>query len=351
MKIILAGLVCLVNGIWVQAANISGSVQASYNYNLTIPGDSTANVGHSYDAKSKTFTLNNAHLTINGSDTASGLGYAIGLDAGSDAMMNSTFSTGAAYLLDVQEAYLTYALGSSGLGLKAGKYVTYEGIEVVAGGANPTITRGFLFGMAECVSHTGVELSFSSGMFEGHIGAINGWDLMVDNNTMPSIMAKVGLNLGDPLMIAVSGIMGPEQTANTDDMRTSVDLVGVTKLIPKVDLWFQGNYGMESFDATKADSSASWLGFGVQPLVHLSEKFGLGLRYEYFSDPDGVRAILGKDINLQTFSVAPTFWITTGLTARVEFRMDMASEDIYQDSDGAATGSQMQVAADMVASF
>src|SRR3989338_7512945 len=80
-----------------QAANVSGSAQASYNRNLTINHDSTnVNIGHGYDARSGTFTLNNAHLAIAGSDSATGFGYAVELDAGSDAAANFSLSTGIA---------------------------------------------------------------------------------------------------------------------------------------------------------------------------------------------------------------------------------------------------------------
>lgn len=338
------------------APNISGSVEVGFNYNLSIPTDSTANALHSYDARSKTFSLNNAHLVFSGSDSATGLGYVVESDIGSDARANKALdvSMGAADIFDLQEAFVTWAFGPGRTwSLKAGKYVTYQGIEVVEGGANPTVTRGLLFGLAEPVSHTGLEISDVIGIVDVHAGLVNGCDVFTDNNTMPSVVAKVGVNLGAPLVLTVSTMWGPEKAGNTEDKRLTIDATGVTKMVPKVDLWFQGIYGMEdkSSLATAGDDD-SWMGFGLQPLVHLNDWFGLGLRYEFFSNAGGSRTLIPvKDLTVQNVSLAPTVWLTQTTMVRGEFRIDFASEDVFIDSDAKASGSQMVVAADFVTGF
>jgi hypothetical protein len=341
--------------------NIAGTVEAGYNYNLTIPSKSSTNQLHSYDFKSKSITLNNAHLAFSGSDSASGVGYAVETDFGSDALANASLSGGqanstdvtgvysAANYFDIQEAYLTYGFGPDrALSLKAGKYATYEGIEVIEGGSNPTVTRGFLFGLAEPLTHTGIEVSYASGILDFHLGAINGWDKVVANNVLGGV-AKIGVNLGEPLALTVSGIFGPE-VPGSRDIRTSLDATGVTKSISMTDLWFQVNFGMQQ-KATATGGDASWFGIGVQPLVHINELFGLGLRYEYFNDADGVRTASPGELILQNISLAPTFWLAKNLTARGELRMDMASEKIYLDQDSKPTDSQIEIAADLIAAF
>ncbi len=336
--------------------SITGSLEAGYNYNLSIPSDSNKNVLHSYDGMSKTFTLNNAHLVFSGSDSATGLGYTVETDIGSDAKFNRSLdaSLGAADIFDLQEGYITWAFGPGRTWtLKAGKYVTYQGIEVVEGGSNPTVTRGLLFGLAEPVSHTGLDISNTMGIFDVHAAVVNGCDLFIDNNTMPSLVGKVGINLGNPLALTISTMWGPEKAGNIDDKRFTLDATGVTKVIPMVDLWFQGLYGMEdkaSLVTTGEDNS--WMGFGLQPLVHLNNWFGLGLRYEFFSDVAGSRtSIPVKDLTLQNISLAPTIWLTNTTMVRGEFRMDFASKDIYLDGDAKAAGSQMEIAADFVTGF
>jgi hypothetical protein len=338
---------------------VTGSVETGYNFNFN---GKTSNIGHAYDLAARTFTLNNAHLAIGGSDSASGLGWDVESDLGTDAIMNNGFDWHTPNIINLQEAYLTYAFGAGkAFGLKAGKYATYEGIEVIENAANPTITRGFLYTFAEPVTHTGLELSWASSKIDAHVGMINGWDNVIDNNKMMSFVGKLGVNMGDPLALTVSGIWGPEQAGNTDNNRLSLDATGVTKVVPKVDLWFQGNYGMED-KAGLNGKDASWFGFGLQPLVHLNDMFGIGLRYEFLYDDQLSRtgstfftpATLPSgttDLTLQNISVAPTAWLTKMLMARLEWRMDFASEKIYIDGDSKATSTQMELAGDLIASF
>jgi hypothetical protein len=340
------------------APGISGSVEASYNRNLSSPGDNAMNSLHAYDTKANTFTLNNAHLVLSGSDSATGLGYDVETDFGSDAMLNKSAdpTQGSSGIFDLQEAYITWGFGPAhAFGLKAGKYATYEGIEVVEGGANPTVTRGLLYTFAEPITHTGLELSYANGPFDVHVGAINGWDKLMETNDVPSYLAKVGFNMGDPLALTVSTIIGPEKDANTDDMRMSFDATALTKAIPMVDLWLQGNFGRED-KASASGADATWFGFGVQPLIHINNWFGLGLRYEFLDDDKLTRTKAtpddGKvDLSLQNVSVAPTIWLTKTAMVRAEYRLDIASSKVFVDSDNKATDMQNEVSADFVLSF
>jgi len=344
----------------VQAApSISGYVDASYNFNLATPAANTTNLFHAYDAQAKTFNLNDAHLELGGSDSASGLGYLVSTDMGSDAAIDEP--NAATGLVDVREAYLTYAFGpGKAWGLKAGKYVTYNGIEVVSSGLNPTFTRGFLFWLAEPVSHTGAEISYAASKFDVHVGLVNGWDQITDLNNLPTLVAKVGLNLGDPLALTLSTLIGSEPNTgvptatlgDTKNMRMTYDLTGVTHAIKKVDLNFQANIGMEAkASGLPSGGDATWYGFGLQPLVHLNDMCGIGLRYEFFDDLDGARTGAAAHLALQNVTLAPTFWMTKNLTGRVEYRIDFADKNVYTNGNGHASGVQMELGGDLIASF
>ena len=361
MALAMAGMTAIAGN--AAAPTFSGSIEAGWNSNLAKPDSNKSNLFHSYDAQANTFALNNAHLAMTGADSATGLGYGVETDFGTDAAVNAAGggAPSGKYAIDLQEAYINWGFGAARMwGLKAGKYATYEGIEVVEGGSNPTISRGFLFGLAEPVTHTGLEINMASGPLDLHLGVLNGWDQVMDVNGLPSYLAKVGYNMGNPLAISLSAIIGPEQNANTDDMRMSFDLTAVTKAIPMVDLWLQANYGMEA-KAGLGGKDASWLGLGVQPLIHFNDWFGLGLRYEYFMDDQLSRTASSlavgqlpagtKDLTLQNITVAPTIWLTKTAMVRAEFRVDMASEDVYQDADNKATGTQMGSALDLVLGF
>ncbi len=359
-------MMCLAGGVAYSAPSITGYVDGSYNYNLapnaksaTVAGTFVpANQYNAYEGQTRTFNLNDAHLSISNSDSATGVGYDIETDFGSDAAVNEP-NNGASKLgslFDVQQAFLTYAFGPGrAWGLKAGKYDTYEGIEVTASGSNPTISRGLLFTLAEPISHTGFELNYTQGMVDAHIGLVNGWDQVTDLNTTPTLLGKVGLNWGDPLALSISGLYGEEATpAGGRGMVTSLDLTGVTHSVKMVDINFQGNYGMqEHASALSAGKTGTWFGAGLQPLVHISSMYGVGLRYEYFDDLDGVKT--GQKQALNDISVVPTVWVNKYLTVRAEYRVDISNKnDFFKDGAtlaGPTAKNQQIISGDLIATF
>ena len=330
-----------------EGPKVNGFVDLSYNRNLSAGKSATTNTLHSFDSAANTFLLNAVHLAANGSG-GDAVSYTVEMDMGTDAAATNSGGLGAGDEMDLQEAYVVYHRPGAKLGFKAGKFVTYEGIEVIESGANPTITRGLLFGLAEPYTHTGAVATYQlSSALDVNAGVVNGWDLFVDNNRRPTGVVKLGYNGGDKLALTVSAYMGPEQAGNTDNTRLSLDATGITKSVKKVDLWFQANYGKED-QAAPDGGDAAWMGFGLQPIFHLSDKFCLGARYEYFKDSDGARS--GAVQALQTVSLVPTYCLSEGLVTRAEIRMDRSDEKVFVDKDG-ATDQQLQVAAEMVFSF
>jgi hypothetical protein len=323
---------------------ISGFVDTQYTYNLNDP-ITGINTMHSYDNLDDNIR-SLAHLVFSGSVGDSG--YVIEVDAGNDAITNTSIGAGTGDDFDIQEAYMTHKW-SSGLGLKLGKFVTYHGIEVIEAKDNPTITRGFLFGV-EPFTHTGGVVTFApSDKLDFAAGVVNQWDNVADNNDAKTAVAKATLNLGDPLMFTISGYHGAEQASvmpttssvsSTGYNRNSFDLTGVTKIIPNVALWFQGIYGDEENVDDKDgdglnDDLGVWSGFTIQPVISISEKFSVGARYEYLADGDGVKTG-AEDASLYNITVAPAYKISDALTARLEYRYDASNKKLWVDNEGVA---------------
>lgn len=311
---------------------ISGFVDGTYNYNFNRPAAGVTPY-HTYTAPHHSFLLNAAHVALTGSDGK--LSYAVEIDAGTDAFVNTLDDD-----FDIQEAWVSYT-GEMGLGFKAGKFVTFNGIEVIESGSNPTISRGFLFGLAEPFTHVGALGTYKiSDQMDVAVGVVNGWDVMVDNNSLKTLVGKFGLTM-DQFLVVLSAYSGPEQPLNDDDWRTTFDATGMVK-VGTIDLWFQANFGTEenAGDGPPADpGDATWTGIGVQPVFHLSEALTLGARAELFSDNDGART--GLDQTLFNVSVTPGYKLTQNLILRAEGRVDISSEDVYVDTDGEASSSQI----------
>jgi hypothetical protein len=187
---------------------ISGFVDTTYNYNANRPMTGL-NGAFSYNAQANNIALNNAHVAFAG-DVGGGVRYVIEVDAGLDAAVDTgafSLKSSPLNLFDVQEAYGVYEVGK--FGFKFGKFVTYNGIEVIESLANPTVSRGYLFGLAEPFTHVGAVIYFKiTDALDVHLGLVNGWDQVSDVNHAKTIVAKVGFTPRDKVCCYSVGLRG-----------------------------------------------------------------------------------------------------------------------------------------------
>ncbi|OGR86452.1 MAG: hypothetical protein A3A86_06455 [Elusimicrobia bacterium RIFCSPLOWO2_01_FULL_60_11] len=325
------------------APKISGFVDTTFNYDLNRPASRTTSM-RSFDRKTDNFLLNNAQVQIDGSKD--GIGYMTKLDYGTDASVLKSAGTGAdaglptppsttAVNFEVQEAYLTYKCPVSSVMLKAGKFVTTEGIEVIESKDNFTISRGHLFGLAEPYTHTGIMAGYDIGIANLWVGAVNGWDNYVDNNYGKTLLAKIGLNISPAVQGSFSLLHGAEKNNNTNDARTSIDTTWFFKPMDKTTIGVQFNYGQEDHTSVATDRLGAlghWYGFGLQPKFDVTDKVFVGGRYEWFSDLDGART--GATHIHQNITLSPGVNLTESLMFRVEYRYNWATASVYEGSDG-----------------
>jgi hypothetical protein len=312
---------------------IGGYVEGAYHRTL---GDTDFRYllpTRAYDG-SNGFQLHAAHLMVKHQATEHVTGQ-IEFDAGSDAAVNNfTIGTASPQLFDVPEAFASYS--NNGITFTAGKFVTYEGIEVIGGPSNPTITRGFLYFLAEPVTHVGAKLHYASGPVDVGVGLVNGWDTngrfyTADNNDMKTAIFRAAVTPVPQFFAALSGTYGVEKAGATDNPRLSVDLTGAVIPNDKVTINFQANLGSEKAaglpdPVTMAPTDASWLGFGVQPVIKL-DAATIGARLEYFKDTKGSRTGVPNDPSYMNFTITPGYTFDGAFTVRAEFRYDTCSEE------------------------
>jgi len=324
---------------------ISGFIDTTFNYNANRP-KSGKNTFFSYSAQHNNFSVNTADVSLSG--TIEGLSYYVQVDAGSDAVVNSfAYSTGT--IFDLQEAYAQYTSPNQ-WGVKVGKFVTYHGIELIESGSDPTISRGFLFGLAEPATHVGGVATYqATPEVDIAIGLINGWDLFADNNKFKMAVAKVGINLGDPLGLTLSSYVGPDQANNTDHYRATFDVTGVSKQ-GLTTINFQGNFGFEQ-QVTMMGEDDFWYGFGIQPVFKLADQVSLGLRGEMFYDDKGSRGGVPAGASLFDLTITPGYLVTPAFLIRGEARLDVSNKDAFEAHDGTAASSQLIGMVEALASF
>ncbi|HEX9297229.1 MAG TPA: outer membrane beta-barrel protein [Polyangiaceae bacterium] len=317
---------------------ISGHIEGAYHRTFGSPDYSKALLTRAYDTANG-FQLHAAHVQLKHQATEHVTGV-IEFDAGSDAAVNNFTITplpaagSGAQLFDVQEAYASYS--NYGVTFTAGKFVTYEGIEVVEGPSNPTITRGFLYYLAEPVTHVGAKLHYATGPVDVGIGLVNGWDTngrfyTADNNDMKTGIFRVGITPVPQFFAAVSGTYGVEVGGATTNPRMSLDLTGAVIPTDMITINFQANMGNEKAvglpDAAGNATDASWYGFGLQPVLKV-DAITVGARYEYFKDKNGSRSLALNSPAYQNFTITPGYTFDGAFTLRAELRHDIATEEI-----------------------
>ncbi len=336
-----------------EGPKISGFIDTTYTYDTNRPF-SRITGGRSFDRRSGDFLLNAVQVNLSG-DAGEGIGYYGELAFGTDPSIYKSAGTGAdgaigaapvapttvAYNVEVQEAFITYKCPMTSIMAKAGKFVTFQGIEVIESKDNVTITRGALFSLAEPYSHVGALLGYQlTSMFDVWLGVVNGWDLHVDNNSGKTVVGKLGINLSEKMSGNVSFTRGAEQLNNAVNQRTSVDTTWLIKPMDDISVGVQLNAGEEEKAAVAGPNvggAAHWYGFGVQPKFVFTDKFSLGTRYEYFSDKDGARNGSGLGIVANSITLTPTFDLTESLVFRTEYRYDSTSVGVFEKSDGTVT--------------
>lgn len=330
------------------APQFSGFIDTSWVQNARNNASQT-NALRSHDIRANSIQLNTAYLRAEGK-TEDALGYVVAVDYGADAAVHRSADPrggNAPDQFDVQEAYFTYQMPRR-FGAKVGKFVTLMGIEVMKSPDNPTMTRGFLFGLAEPYAHTGALFTYDlPSVVQLGAGVVNGWDLLTDNNRGKTAIWRVGIDLGPLFNGAFDGAVGPEKNGNGKDLRSTFDATFNTKFIPPLNIAWQALYGKEvrvvdkNGDGTP-EAAGDWWGFTVQPVWTISDRYDLGTRYEYFQDNGGSRVGAGNTRTvLQNVTLTPGWNVTKSLKLRAEYRYDWSARrggssaaQAFEDANG-----------------
>src|SRR4029453_4628998 len=170
---------------------------------------------------------------------------------------------------DLQEAYASYQIPiGNGLTLKAGKWVTLLGYEVIEAPNNLNFSRSYLFAFSIPLTHVGALLSYQVfPWFSITAGTVVGWDVARDNNSTMSYTGQFAFTPIKDLILNFNWITGAEQAHTDSNPRTVLDYVITYTGIKNLTLGLNVDYGWEKDEAflrasgTRADNDASWWGW------------------------------------------------------------------------------------------
>jgi len=337
-------------------------IENSVTANLSGSGRGGGNEFRFYD-NHEGYTFNAAEFSIKKDPSERyPFGYGVVITAGIDSQknhsygifkgVNDQFAFRNTEKFDLLEAYGSYTLPiGSGLTLKAGKFVTLLGYEVIEAPNNLNFSRGYLFTLAIPLTTTGALASYTfTDWFSATAGMVLGWD---DSKNVNDAMSYTGQFAFTPLKdftANLNWIVGPEQIDPrrfgpidrdqryyvNSHMRYVLDFVFQYTGFKNLTLALNVDYGHEQTDPflrslnTRQNSNSNWWGWALSGAYDWTEKLRTAVRQEYFRDAEGGRTGLGDATDLWSTTATIQYKIWKGLVGRLEYRHDQADEKVFR---------------------
>jgi len=355
---------------------IGGMVVTSYQYDLNDPNGHNGVVGlRAFDRDHNTFSLDLFQLQVSRAPGENGVGFVTKVDFGKVAERIAADWDGDGTIgnvaeeqnsIELQDAYITYnPPGLPDLQVKAGKFATLLGAEVIESPLNYNISRSLAYGFAIPITNTGALLSYAiSPQVSLTGGVVNGWDNVIDSNDGKSFMGSVAITPVEQFSLALNGIYGAEQPNRGDSKRAVADVIATIKPIQNLAISLNYDYGNETDLGavpaggkffSKGNTTAEWNAFSGIIAVDVPDALvvpiGFAFRGEYFDDSDGTRlgGPFGRDQQDWELTATAKVVLAPGLMARLEYRYDNVRADnpIFLRNVGGTQEDQQTVAGDL----
>jgi hypothetical protein len=352
--------------------NLFAYIENSFVGNLRGTGRGDVNELRLYDLDGG-YTFNAAEFSIKKDPSdAYPFGFGLSIMGGQDARKNhalgifrgddDVFPFRDTPPIDLLEAYASYKIPiGSGLTIKAGKFASLLGFEVIEAPLNLNFSRSLLFSFAVPLTHVGALLSYSFGdVFTMTAGPVVGWDVARDNNSSMSVMGQFILTPTKDWIFGFNWITGPEQNKNNDNIRTVLDWTATFNGLKDTVLGLNVDYGWEKKEASLVaaglrDTTATWWGVAGYAAYDWTEKLRTTFRAEYFVDSDSARtAAQAPGLSTKVWETTATvrYKIWKGLLARVEYRHDQANEKVFKiKNTGPTSRAQDTISLDVIYQF
>jgi len=343
---------------------IHGFIDTQYNINSRQPataGSGTANNrGRIFDSQANTFAVNAAEINIEKAALEPGqAGFRTDIMFGEDANVVNGDGNDATSDVDLQQAYVEYiaplnffegnSILPSSVNIKAGRFVTLAGLEVIEAPDNWNISRSFMFGLGIPFTHTGVRTNFGlwNDFFDVYLGLNNGWDVALDNNTFKTLENGLGYTLFEKLNMFHTIYWGGETAGTVNGKRFLNTNTATYDITDKLSVMGEVNFARQNdVGALPTPEANIWSGYAAYVRYQFTQKFALSSRSELFRDDDSARGLgaAGASQSDRTFGQTFTaeYKLTEQLISRAELRFDKANDDNIFGSAGAAAGDSSQ---------
>lgn len=311
-----------------------------------------------------TFSLYDGWFQVSRNRADEDFGFVFSMDFGQTAQYagadwNGDGSTEGDFV-EVREFYGIWKTGFQDITVKAGKFVSLLGYEILLTNTayNPTVTLSYLF-MNVPYTNTGLLAHMPLGEIATiDLAVVNGWDNVVDNNNQKSFMMGLGATPAEGLTMYLAGIYGAENCGQASSSCTALPPAGAGSHRGAVTLNATYTFPEETGLALAVDSlyandsnvlpdpvtgqpfsaAASWYGAAgyIMWNIPVEELKGLffNVRGEVINDPDGYRnpngtvnpAVVGTPQTIYEFSPTLGYKISDNILTRFEYRFDSSDK-------------------------
>lgn len=214
-----------------------------------------------------------------------------------------------------------------GLGVTAGLINSYIGYESFLAIQNINYTRGYLLDFVPYFMF-GIQGDYAvSDTLDVSLFVVDGWNYLAHANDTPSLGFQSSWGISPQVRFIQNFYYGPDQEeTNTEFWRFFSDSIIEWKndrylLAGAIDFGTEKQADMTSNPRYNWMSGALWFGW------HIHGPWNLGLRSEFFSDPDGIGTGTRQNIQAFTGTVEYTFSPAASNTAvlALEYRYDQSS--------------------------
>jgi hypothetical protein len=278
--------------------NIHGWIDQGFTANPQSPAN-RFNGPVTFNDRSNEYMLNQVYLITEREVKTDGCGFDVGgrvdLLYGTDYRFNQAYGletnwdqTERFYGLAMPQLFAS--IGYNDWTFQFGRFYTVVGYEVVTAPDNFFYSHAYTFQYGEPFTHTGMLAKYKlndrltvSGGFQ------RGWDQWEDINNSTGFLGGITWNSEDEKTSIAFGLVAGNEQPTGGSTRTMFSTVVSRKLGDKLKYVFEWDHGFEDNIADGGTGDATWDGLVNYLFYDLNDKWALGMRYEWFSDPDGVR--------------------------------------------------------------
>jgi hypothetical protein len=259
----------------------------------------------------------------------------VGLMAGTYAEYN--LAKEQSLLKNIYEANAGFKLARK-VWLDAGIFPSHIGAETVISRDNLNLTRSL---GAENTPYyeAGAKITYEATSKLTVTGLmLNGWQNIRENNNDKAFGAQIQYKLTDKILLNYSNFIGNEKPDSASQTRFFHDFYATATLCGKWRLVGGFDFGTEEKPPGESGNN-NWWNPTLCLKYHLTDKFGIAARGEYYHDKNVVIIGTGTENGFQTFgySLNLDYAPAEQVLWRVEGRMFNSKDDIFTDRFGDAT--------------